>query len=245
MDFLILVTGYNCQKYVSRCVESIKNQTYKNLQAILINDGSTDSTLDEIMKTARFGESRFILQHFPENNGAAKRRYDAIKKFAHSEETVVLLMGMDDELKPNCLSEIKKQYDSGKWMTYANWISNEGNTLTNEFLTFDESTHANRDYRKVRYRSTAPNTFKRFLFDQLTEEDFKLNNEWVKATTESNLMFSCLEMCGKEKIGVIYDPIYIYNVGRPDNARKRFGNNYQDTIYNNVISLPKKPLLIR
>lgn len=39
----IIVPIYNVEKYLSRCVESIRNQTYENLEIILVDDGATDS----------------------------------------------------------------------------------------------------------------------------------------------------------------------------------------------------------
>ena len=38
----IIVPIYNVKKYIQQCVESLINQTYKNLEIILIDDGSTD-----------------------------------------------------------------------------------------------------------------------------------------------------------------------------------------------------------
>ncbi len=40
----VIVPVYNTEKYVKRCVESIQKQTYKNIEILLINDGSTDSS---------------------------------------------------------------------------------------------------------------------------------------------------------------------------------------------------------
>lgn len=40
----VIVPVYNAQKYIRRCVQSIINQTYNNLEIILINDGSTDQS---------------------------------------------------------------------------------------------------------------------------------------------------------------------------------------------------------
>ena len=40
----VIVPVFNVEKYLERCVESIVNQTYKNLEIILVNDGSTDNS---------------------------------------------------------------------------------------------------------------------------------------------------------------------------------------------------------
>ncbi len=42
----IVIPGYNCEKYIKRCFESILNQTFKPNQIIFINDGSNDNTLN-------------------------------------------------------------------------------------------------------------------------------------------------------------------------------------------------------
>ena len=42
----VIVNVYNGEKFIKKCLDSIVNQTYKNLEIIIVNDGSTDSTLD-------------------------------------------------------------------------------------------------------------------------------------------------------------------------------------------------------
>ncbi|GHV14475.1 glycosyl transferase family 2 [Fibrobacterales bacterium] len=46
----VIIPVYNTEKYLVRCVESVIFQTYKNLQIILINDGSTDNSLEILQK---------------------------------------------------------------------------------------------------------------------------------------------------------------------------------------------------
>ncbi len=51
---------------------------------------------------------------------------------------------MDDELLPNCLNRISKEYESGKWMTYGNWIDQHKQGLPAGFnLYFDKEIHDN------------------------------------------------------------------------------------------------------
>lgn len=46
----VIITSYNQGKYIERCIKSIINQTYKNLKIIVIDDGSTDNTLEILKK---------------------------------------------------------------------------------------------------------------------------------------------------------------------------------------------------
>lgn len=68
----IIVPIYNAEDYVHDCLESISMQTYKNLQIILIDDGSTDSS-GEIAKSYAVRDSRVVLIS-QENSGVASAR---------------------------------------------------------------------------------------------------------------------------------------------------------------------------
>ena len=59
-DISIIVPIYNAEKYIEKCIDSLVNQTKKELELILINDGSTDNT-DKIIKT--FHDQRIKNSH--------------------------------------------------------------------------------------------------------------------------------------------------------------------------------------
>jgi glycosyltransferase involved in cell wall biosynthesis len=56
----IIIPVYNAEQFIIDCLNSIKNQTYKNLQIIIINDGSTDNSLKLIQQFIQ-NDSRFIV----------------------------------------------------------------------------------------------------------------------------------------------------------------------------------------
>lgn len=74
----ILVPAYNVEKYVSQCLESIVNQTYRNLQIVVVDDGSTDATGKICDKYAE-EDSRVEVFHVS-NGGVANARNILLSK---------------------------------------------------------------------------------------------------------------------------------------------------------------------
>ena len=72
----VIVPIYNVEKYLARCVDSIINQTYKNLEIILVDDGSTDKS-SEICDFYGNSDNRIKVVHLP-NGGAGKARNIAL-----------------------------------------------------------------------------------------------------------------------------------------------------------------------
>ena len=87
---------YNVEEYLPRAIESILNQTYKNLEIILVDDGSTDHCgliCDEYAKK----DSRIIVIH--KENGGIASAIKAGAQAATGEYTIVF--GPDDWLERN------------------------------------------------------------------------------------------------------------------------------------------------
>lgn len=76
----IIIPVYNVEKYLPQCIESVINQTYKNLEIILINDGSSDSSGKICEKYAEV-DKRIKVIH-KENGGLSTARNIGIEKCA-------------------------------------------------------------------------------------------------------------------------------------------------------------------
>lgn len=76
-DITVIIPVYNSEKYISRCIESILNQTYKNYNMIIIDDGSKDNSRKIIEEYKNKYDN--ITAIYQENMGVSKTRNNAIK----------------------------------------------------------------------------------------------------------------------------------------------------------------------
>jgi len=72
----VIVPVYNVENYVTKCIESIINQTYNNLEIIIINDGSTDKSGDICEYYANKDDRIILMQQ--ENQGLSMARNNAL-----------------------------------------------------------------------------------------------------------------------------------------------------------------------
>lgn len=70
----IVVPVYNCEKYLNRCIDSLVQQTYKNIEIILVDDGSTDSS-GQICDKYKTDDERIKVFHIANSGSAEARNY--------------------------------------------------------------------------------------------------------------------------------------------------------------------------
>lgn len=73
----VVVPAYNSEKYISKCIESILGQTYKNIELVLVDDGSTDNTASIAEEYECINSNMHIIRQ--ENAGPIKARHAGIK----------------------------------------------------------------------------------------------------------------------------------------------------------------------
>lgn len=92
----LIIPAYNAEKYLRRCLNSAMEQTFKDLEILVVNDGSTDTTL-EICREYEEMDSRFCVID-KENTGVSDSRNRAIEK---AEGKYLQFMDSDDWLTPD------------------------------------------------------------------------------------------------------------------------------------------------
>ena len=147
VKFTVAISAYNIENYVKRAIDSVLNQTFKNYELLVIDDCSTDSTVEVIKQVV--GQNAKILQTKKNSGTAAASRNIAIE---NAQGEYLLFLDGDDELYSNeTLKEIDEHIKENKYdiiyLGYENVghtenyyrISNKENSTREARLICDES----------------------------------------------------------------------------------------------------------
>ncbi|BAO76639.1 glycosyltransferase family 2 protein [Winogradskyella sp. PG-2] len=102
--FSVIIPLYNKAEYISECLKSALNQTFKDYEIVIVNDGSTDNSVS-IVET--FSSEKIKLFH-QDNQGASKARNNG-SSFAKG--TYIAFLDADDIWKPKHLESLKECID--------------------------------------------------------------------------------------------------------------------------------------
>ncbi len=105
----VIVPVYNTEKYLKNCLDSIINQTYKDIEIILINDGSKDNSLS-VLQEYEAVEKR-IKVFSQENSGVSSARNKGIDL---SSGEYILFIDSDDYLEPNMVEVLVNNLEDTK-----------------------------------------------------------------------------------------------------------------------------------
>lgn len=97
----IIIPIYNSENFIKKCLDSLINQTYQNIEIICINDGSTDRSLN-ILKTYQKKDKRIIIID-KKNAGVSAARNDGLKIATGNYVTFV---DADDWLETNAIERL-------------------------------------------------------------------------------------------------------------------------------------------
>lgn len=123
-----IVPVYNSKDYLGKCVDSITSQSYKDVEVILIDDGSTDGSGELCDKYAQ-GDVRIKVLHSV-NGGPSSARNIGL---SNSSGDLIMFLDSDDYLEPNALNMLMGKYREhgadiviGNFRTFSNNAHNSG-----------------------------------------------------------------------------------------------------------------------
>ena len=97
---------YNCQEYIERCLNSALEQTYSNIEIIVVNDGSTDNSLNIVNKIKKNSIAKDKIRIYTQENGGPSSARNHIIEKATGE--FILLIDSDDWLEKDAIEKMMK-----------------------------------------------------------------------------------------------------------------------------------------
>lgn len=206
MKLVIVSTFWNAERFVPKCIESLKNQYYTNFVAYFIDDMSTDNSFDVAKKTIGDDE-RFILIKNEEKKYKTKNFIDVIRDNDNiAWDDVIIEIDGDDRLADNfVLGRINKVFsDENIWLCGTRW-KDVNNRLGNYSKPIPEKA------RLSTWNFSHMRSYRTFLFRLIKDDHLKYNGEYFKAACDLGFGIPLLEMSGSEHFFYINEPLYVYS----------------------------------
>ncbi|MET1054099.1 MAG: glycosyltransferase family 2 protein [Pedobacter sp.] len=125
----IIIPTFNRATKLPDAIESALNQTYKNIQLIVVDDGSVDHTADLVKQYPS------VEYHFKKNGGQASARNEGLK---HAKGTIIASLDSDDVWYPDFLKNSVEKLESDELdFVFANWDQDSKGGKTWDFLNND------------------------------------------------------------------------------------------------------------
>ena len=131
VEVSVIVPIYNVSNFLPKCLQSIIEQSFKDIEIICINDGSTDNSLDILNSFARLDE-RIVLINQP-NQGVSKARNNGL---AAAKGKFLLFIDGDDYIASDFIEKLHaKAVKTGAEIVASNTVYDEGGRLIkNNFI---------------------------------------------------------------------------------------------------------------
>lgn len=138
----VIVSVYNTEKYIEKCLDSLLNQTYSNIEIVVINDCSTDGSLKILKKYAKKYDNMILIEN-KENKGLSYSRNVGLEKatgeyigYIDSDDYVdstyyeQMMKAIKKEKSEIAIADMKIVYEDGSFSDYVSKGCNgEVNTL--------------------------------------------------------------------------------------------------------------------
>lgn len=216
--YKIVVPFYNAEKYIKKCINSLKLQTHTNFECVLVDDISNDESA-KIAQQNITGDERFKLVRNKEKKYALQNIYNCLKD-GDDDEIVILLDGDDWLSSTRTLSYLNDVYNSGALVTFGSYVSYPYAHRGPEPSAYPQETIDNNSFRQDRWRASHLRTFKHSIWNNIKESDLKDNEgNFYDVAYDQAIMLPLLEMAG-DKAVYIDKILHTYNRENPINVDK-------------------------
>jgi glycosyltransferase involved in cell wall biosynthesis/acetyltransferase-like isoleucine patch superfamily enzyme len=209
----VIIPVHNVEKYLEECLNSIVNQTLKDIEIICVNDGSTDKSSDILEKFAAKDDRITIINQ--ENQGAGVARNKGLK-IAKGE--YLSFLDADDFFELDMLEKVYK-FSSKNSLDIAVYGVNTFNDKTSEIkkhrLRYPKEYLPKKNIFNYKdFPKYVFNTFQNWTWNKLFKTSFILENniQFQELFRTNDLLFTCKALVKAKRISVLDDRLVYYRI---------------------------------
>lgn len=224
----VIIPVYNVEKYLRKCLESVINQTFRDIEIICIDDGSSDNSLKILREYERLDTRIKIISQ--ENKGVSAARNEGLR---HATGDYIYFIDSDDYLVRNALERL-----------YNIAIQHSTDLIIFKLINFEHDTRfvISKRYHEMSFLSD----YKRTIFNHKDIKDYIFNLDVTPCTKffkkelldgicfyeglifEDNILF--VDYIFKAKRIYYYDECLYNRRIRKDSITRSYGKNHMDII---------------
>jgi len=227
----ISIPIFKCEKFIIRCLESVKNQTYKNLEIVLVNDCTPDNSMSLVKNFMDTNPDLTIkiIEH-KENSGLSVVRNNGIKA---STGKYLFFLDSDDEITRDCIELLVKKAEKtdaqiiiaqNRWInTFDNTTKDFGFPTITEKKYYDNNLEIFSVYSKGGFPSSS--------WNKLFKRDFIVDNQiyFVPGLFAQDELWFFHLLLKTDTLAIIDDITYLYYLHGESvifNRKKKNFENY-------------------
>jgi glycosyltransferase involved in cell wall biosynthesis len=229
-EIVVITPVYNAERYIGNCIYSVASQIYDNYTQIIIDDISTDETVerakDVISALEPRLQSKFKIIKNTEKGNALSNQVKEIERITNDDAIIVLLDG-DDWLynNPDIFRFLNDLYETGTKITYGSCrsLADNINLIAQDYPKHIKETKAYRDYQ---FRWGIPythlRTFKKDLYNKIDKSLLlDSNGRFYGPGGDGALLYCLLEAANPNEIEAVKRILVEYNDLNPLNDYKK------------------------
>ena len=226
----VIIPVYNVEQYLHECLDSVVNQTLKEIEIICVDDGSTDKSLEILKEYAKRDNRITVITQENLHAGVARNAGLSVAKGEY-----LSFLDSDDFFELNMLEETynKAKTDKSDIVVYESAVYDCQSQQISRFVRVDEnfakaSPFAPEQFKDCLFTATNPNPW-----TKLFRQDLFIKNglHFEKYLRCNDITCVCAALAVANKISVIQKPFAIYRSNQKDNVTANRANNIDCFLY--------------
>lgn len=231
MRVSVVIPIFNCGKYLETAISALLSQTYKDVEIILVDDGSTDNSLELCNRFAAENDTITVI-HKDKSEGAGPARNSGI---AVASGEYIMFLDADDRYAPNLVEKLVTAISSRDYDVavcgYQTYVEGKESVLLDTFVP-ENKVYTHKEEVRGFFANLFPEGMAGYLWNKIYKTDVIKQNQ-IEFPDMRRLQdgvfniryFDCAESCV-----AIDEPLYFYRLNAQTDTFKKCPPDYFDLV---------------